>query len=199
MAQIAGGSRTAAARKSRQSSQSNMPTAPVRKATLPSQESAASESTRWISLTSLVIREIISPSGVLAKNLGERAVQVPVDGHAHVEEDLGRDLRVAHPAEEVQDEAGRGDQGEEDDDPHQGVRVLAQQGVVDEGAGEEGDVEGERSARQVESQDDREAALVGKDVGEAAADFLVENGHSVTLGAERCLRQIPRRISAPPE
>ena len=107
------------------------------------------------------------------------AVQVPVDGHAHVEENLGRDLRVTHPADEVQDEAGRGDQGEEDDDPHQGVRVLAEEGVVDEGAREEGDVEGEGGAGEVESQDDREAALVGKDACEAAPDFLVENGHSV--------------------
>ena len=124
-------------------------------------------------------------------------MQVPVDGHAHVEEDLGRNLRVAHPAHEVQDEAGHGDEDEEEDDPREGARVLAEKGVVDEGAGEEGDVEGEGGAGEVEEKDDRETALVGEDVGEAAADFGVEHGHSLTLGAERFLRQLPRRISAP--
>ena len=101
-----------------------------------------------------------------------------VDGHPHVEEDLGRDLRVAHPADEVQDEAGRGDEGEEDDDACEGVGVLAEEGIIDEGAGEEGDVEGERGAGEVEEENGREAGFVGEDVGEAAADFLVENGHS---------------------
>ena len=126
-------------------------------------------------------------------------MEVAVDGHAHVEEDLGRDLRIAHPADEVQDEAGRGDEGEKDDDPCKGVGVLAEEGVVDEGAGEEGDVEGEGGAGEVEEEDGREAGFVGEDVGEAAADFLVEDGHSVTLGEERRLRQIPRRVCALPD
>ena len=71
IAQIAGGRSAAAARKRRQSSQTSIPTVPARNATFPSHASAASASTRWISLTSLLRRDMISPSGVRAKNRGD--------------------------------------------------------------------------------------------------------------------------------
>ena len=108
-----------------------------------------------------------------------QTVQVPVQRHAHVEKDLGRDLRVAHPADEVEHKAGQRDRREETDDPHQGVRVLPQQRVINEGAGEEGDVERERGAREVDGQDDGEPALVGREVAEPSPDLCVQYGHSV--------------------
>ena len=51
---------------SRQSSHSSMTTQPTRKSTLPTQASAASAATRWISPMSLLSRDTMSPSRVRA-------------------------------------------------------------------------------------------------------------------------------------
>ena len=119
----------------------------------------------------------MSPSGVRAKKRGDSRWQVAVHDQAHVEEDLGRNLRVAQPADDVQHEAGNRDGGEQNDDPDEGVEVPPQQRVVDEVAGQEGDVQGQRRPRQIEAQDERQPALVRDDVGESPADLGVQYGH----------------------
>ncbi len=108
---------------------------------------------------------------------GRQPLQVTVHDQAHVEEDLGRHLRVAQPADDVQHEAGNRYGREQNDDPDEGVEVPPQQRVVDEVAGEKRDVQGERRPGQIEAQDERQPALVRDDVGESPAEFRVQYGH----------------------
>ena len=65
-AQRHGGRIARLTRNSRASSQSRIPTVPSRYAMLPSHESRLSETTRWISPMSLLMRDMMSPIGVRA-------------------------------------------------------------------------------------------------------------------------------------
>ena len=53
-----------------------------------------------------------------------KALEMPIQVQAHVEEDIRGNPGVAHPAEDVQDERSRSDADEEPDDTEQGGEVL---------------------------------------------------------------------------
>ena len=78
-----------------------------------------SAATRWISPMSLLMRahDVAEPAcGVEARR---QPLQMAVQRQPHVEQDVGRDARVAQAADDVQREAGERDQREQADDAHE--------------------------------------------------------------------------------
>ena len=80
-------------------------------------------------------------SGVEARR---ECLQVAVERQPHIEEDVRGHPRIPEPAPDVEPESERGDPDKRDHDGSECATVAAENGVVDEPSGEEGNEERRR-------------------------------------------------------
>ncbi len=122
-----------------------MTTLPTRKITLPSQASAISAATRWISPMSALRRVAICPTGMSAKKRGDSRCSWRNTREPHLEQDVGRRSRVHETAHDVEREAAERERRELQNDADQRGAVAAEQRAIDQQPREIRDVErGER-------------------------------------------------------
>ena len=91
----------------------------------------------------------------------------------HVEQDVGRYARVSQAADDVHEEAGEADRGEEDGDANERRRVAADHRPVDEVA---------RQERQIQREGRAEAAHGRLETVLEGSDLPHQGGEAVDLG-----------------
>ena len=99
---------------------------------------------------------------------------MPVEGEAHVEEDLRRRARIAQPRDHVQPEGEHRDPREHRHDARERGRIAPEEGGVDQVLAEVGDVEREGGARQAEGEHQDQPLRVGTDEAEGPANLAID-------------------------
>ena len=121
-----------------------MTTLPTRKITLPTQASAISAATRWISPMSALRRVAICPTGMLGVEARRQPLQLAEQRQPHLEQDLGRRARVDQTTHDVEREAAERERRELPMMRTSSGAVAAEQRAVDQQSREIGDVEREQ-------------------------------------------------------